>query len=90
MIIRIHRRGIDSNEAVGEALGRPASSEEVLSDHTMVAYWPGLDAYTLHDEQRLWTSVDWAEHLDDPLWQHPFAASPQGDRRAIWHASATK
>lgn len=88
MIIRIHERGIDPNEAVAEALGRPVSTEEGLTDHTVVAHWPGLDAYTLDDEQRIWTSADWAEHLDDPIWQHPFASSPQGDRRAIWHTSA--
>ncbi|MBA2950258.1 hypothetical protein [Streptomyces himalayensis] len=88
MIIRIHERGTDPNEAVAEALGRPVSTKEGLTDHTVVAHWPGLDAYTLDDEERIWTSADWAEHLDDPIWQHPFAASPQGDRRAIWHASA--
>lgn len=88
MIIRIHERGIDPNEAVAEALGRPVSTQEGLTDHTVVAHWPGLDAYLLDDEERVWTSADWAEHLDDPLWQHPFAASPQDDRRAIWHASA--
>lgn len=88
MIIRIHERGIDPNEAVAEALGQPVSTEEGLTDHTVVAHWPGLDAYTLDDEQRIWTSADWAEHLDDPIWQHPFASSPQGDRRAIWHTSA--
>ncbi|MFJ9085763.1 hypothetical protein ACIRL3_25410 [Streptomyces sp. NPDC102384] len=89
MIIRIHERGIDANEAVAEALGRPVSTQEGLTtEHTVVAHWPGLDAYTLDDEERTWTSADWAEHLDDPNWQHAFAASEQGDRRAIWHASA--
>lgn len=87
MIIRIHARGIDPNEAVAEALSRPVSVHEGLTDHTVVAHWPGLDAFTLDDEERIWTSADWAEHLDDPIWQHPFAASPQGDRRAIWHAN---
>ncbi|MFD7017499.1 hypothetical protein [Streptomyces sp. NPDC059928] len=87
MIIRIHERGTDPNEAVAEALGRPVSTREGLTDHTVVAHWPGLDHYTLDGEQRTWTSADWAEHLDDPIWQHPFAASGHGDRRAIWHAS---
>ncbi|MFC7908264.1 hypothetical protein [Streptomyces nigra] len=87
MIIRIHERGIDPNEGVADALGRPVSTREGLTDHTVLAHWPGLDHYTLDDEQRIWTSADWAEHLDDPIWQHPFAASPQGDHRAIWHVS---
>ncbi|MFE7889296.1 hypothetical protein [Streptomyces sp. NPDC057412] len=87
MIIRIHERGIDPNEGVAEALGRPVSTREGLTDDTVLAHWPGLDHYALDDEQRIWTSADWAEHLDDPIWQHPFAASPHGDRRAIWHVS---
>ncbi|MBC9719200.1 hypothetical protein H9Y04_42485 [Streptomyces sp. TRM66268-LWL] len=87
MIISIHERGIDPNEAVAEALGRPISTQEGLTDHTVVAHWPGLDAYLLDEQERVWTSADWAEHLDDPLWQHSFVAGPQGDRHAIWHAS---
>ncbi|MFB7532457.1 relaxase/mobilization nuclease [Streptomyces sp. NPDC056178] len=51
----------------------------------MVAYWPGLDYYTLNNEQKIWTSATWAEHLDDPNWQYPFAAGEQDDRCAIWH-----
>ncbi|MFI2204620.1 hypothetical protein ACH47Z_28310 [Streptomyces sp. NPDC020192] len=86
MIIRIHRRDISPNEPLTEALGRPVSDHEGLTEHTVVAHWPGLDYYTLDDEQKTWTSAEWAEHLDDPNWQHPFAASEQGDRRAIWHA----
>ncbi|MFB6987947.1 relaxase/mobilization nuclease [Streptomyces sp. NPDC056178] len=87
MIPRLHSRGISSAEALAEALGRPVSDEEGLTtDHTVVAYWPGLDHYTLDDEQKIWTSATWAEHLDDPNWQHPFAASEQDDRCAIWHA----
>ncbi|MFI7873516.1 hypothetical protein [Streptomyces salinarius] len=51
----------------------------------MVAHWPGLDYYTPDDEQRIWTSVEWAEHLEDPYLEHPFAASPDDDRHAILH-----
>lgn len=51
----------------------------------MVAHWPGLDYYTPDDEQRTWTSVEWAEHLEDPYLEHPFAASPDDDRHAILH-----
>ncbi|AVH55684.1 MULTISPECIES: hypothetical protein [Streptomyces] len=86
MIIRIHPRDISPNEPLTEALGRPVSDQEGLTDQTVVAHWPGLDYYTLDDEQKTWTSAEWAEHLDDPNWQHPFVASPQNDRRAIWHA----
>ncbi|NEB09777.1 hypothetical protein G3I32_13040 [Streptomyces coelicoflavus] len=88
MIIRIHERGIDPNDAVAEALGRPVSRQEGLTDHTVVAHWPGLDAYFLDDGDRVWTSADWAQHLNIPSWQHRHAADEQGDRRAIWHASA--
>ncbi|MER5443204.1 hypothetical protein [Streptomyces sp. NPDC002790] len=88
MIIRIHPRGIDPNEALAEALGRPVSRQEGLTDHTVVAHWPGLDAYFLDDEDRIWASTEWAQHLNHPSWQHRHAASPQGDYRAIWHASA--
>ncbi|MFJ8978766.1 hypothetical protein [Streptomyces sp. NPDC102282] len=86
MIIRINPRDLSPNEPLAEALGRPLSGQEGLTDHTVVAHWPGLDYYTPFDEQQIWTSAEWAEHLDYPTWQHPLAASPNGDRRAIWHA----
>ncbi|MFD9841046.1 hypothetical protein [[Kitasatospora] papulosa] len=86
MIIRINPRDLSPNEPLAEALGRPVSGQEGLTDHTVVARWPGLDYYTPFDEQQIWTSAEWAEYLADPTWQHPFAASPNGDRRAIWHA----
>ncbi|MFB7270785.1 relaxase/mobilization nuclease [Streptomyces sp. NPDC056244] len=86
MIPYVHSEGIDSAEALAEALGRPVSDQEELTGHTLVAYWPGLDHYTLDDEQETWTSAQWAEHLDDPNWENPFAASPQDGREAIFHA----
>ncbi|MEV3950088.1 hypothetical protein AB0K57_20890 [Streptomyces halstedii] len=86
MIIRINSRTLNTSEPLAEALGRPVSSQEGLTDHTVVAHWPGLDYYTPFDEQQIWTSTKWAEHLDDPTWQHPFPADPKGDHRAIWHA----
>ncbi|MFD9817492.1 hypothetical protein [Streptomyces violascens] len=85
MIIRIHPRDTMPSGPLGEALGRPVSEQESLTEHTVIAHWPGLDSYTLDDEQKTWTSTKWAEHLDDPSRHHPFAASPQDDRRAIWH-----
>lgn len=86
MIIRVNPRDLSPTEPLAEALGRPVSGQEGLTDHTVVAHWPGLDYYTPFDEQQIWTSVEWAEHLDDPTWEHPFIASPDGDRRTIWHA----
>ncbi|MFF5491318.1 relaxase/mobilization nuclease [Streptomyces virginiae] len=86
MIPTLHGRGVSADEALSEALGRPVSDEEGLTtEGTVVAHWSLLDYYT--EESRIWTSVEWAQHLDDPNWQHPFAASPQGDRRAVLHLS---
>ncbi|MEV5506554.1 relaxase/mobilization nuclease [Streptomyces orinoci] len=56
-----------------------------LPEHAVIAYWPGLDSYTLDDEQATWTATQWAEHLEEPLLENPFATSPRGDRRAIFH-----
>ncbi|MFD3907488.1 hypothetical protein HXS80_06175 [Streptomyces sp. CB04723] len=86
MIIRINPRALNTSEPLAEALGRPVSSQEGLTDHTVVAHWAGLDYYTPFDEQQIWTSTEWAKHLDDPAWQHPFPADPKGGHRAIWHA----
>ncbi|WP_447041840.1 relaxase/mobilization nuclease [Streptomyces sp. DSM 118878] len=78
---RIH----SPREPLDEALGRPDSLKEGLTEYTVVAHWPGLDSYTPDGERRTWTSKDWAEHLEDPYLEHPFAASPDDDRRAILH-----
>ncbi|MFE5934215.1 relaxase/mobilization nuclease [Streptomyces sp. NPDC056470] len=86
MIPRFNKRGLYAAEHLSAALGRPVSDREGLTEHTVVAHWPGLDLYTLNDEQKIWTSAEWAEHLDDPTLEAPFAASPQGDRRSIFHA----
>lgn len=86
MIIRIHPRSTRTGEPLGEALGRPVSNREGLTEHTVIAHWPGLDSCTFDGEEKTWTSVEWAQYLDDPSWQYPFAASLQDDRRAIWHA----
>ncbi|MGW0710490.1 relaxase/mobilization nuclease [Streptomyces sp. NPDC002643] len=85
MIPRVNERSIAAQYPLSKALGRALSAQEGLTEHTVVAYWPGLDVCTLDDEQEIWTSAQWAEHLDDPLMEHPFAAGPQGDRRAIFH-----
>ncbi|MDG9724225.1 relaxase/mobilization nuclease [Streptomyces sp. DH41] len=85
MIPRLHPRAHSPREPLAEALGRPLSPNEGLTEYTVVAHWPGLDYYTPDDEQRTWTSVEWAEHLEDPYLEHPFAASPDDDRHAILH-----
>ncbi|MFJ1551377.1 relaxase/mobilization nuclease [Streptomyces sp. NPDC088246] len=85
MIPRLHQRAHTPYGPLAEALGRPVSPDEGLTDYTIVAHWPGLDYYTLDDEQKIWTSAQWAEHLEDPYMEHPFAASPDDDRHAIFH-----
>ncbi|MFC7841593.1 relaxase/mobilization nuclease [Streptomyces sp. NPDC057382] len=85
MIPRLHERTHRPHDPLEEALGRPVSPNEGLTEHTIVAHWPGLDYFTLDDEQRIWTSVQWAEHLEAPYLEQPFAASLDDDRRAILH-----
>ena len=85
MIPRLHERTHTPHDPLAEALGRPVSPNEGLTEYTVVAHWPGLDYFTLDDEQKTWTSVQWAEHLEDPYLEHPFAASPGNDRRTILH-----
>ncbi|MFR9792625.1 relaxase/mobilization nuclease [Streptomyces sp. MB22_4] len=85
MIPRLHARTHSPRDPLAEALGRPLSPNEGLTEYTIVAHWPDLDYYTPNDEQRAWTSVQWAEHLEDPYLEHPFTASADDDRRAILH-----
>ncbi|MEU3934475.1 relaxase/mobilization nuclease [Streptomyces sp. NPDC029044] len=85
MIPRLHERTHRPHDPLEEALGRPVSPNEGLTEHTIIAHSPGLDYFTLDNEQRIWTSVQWAEHLEEPYLEHPFAASPDDDRRAILH-----
>ncbi|MFJ6898135.1 relaxase/mobilization nuclease [Streptomyces hokutonensis] len=85
MIPRVNERTISANDPLSEALGRAVMPEEGLTEHTVVAYWPALDFYTLDDEQTTWSAAHWADHLEDPIFENPFAASPRGDRHAIAH-----
>ncbi|CAL9583501.1 hypothetical protein SUDANB106_05094 [Streptomyces sp. enrichment culture] len=57
MIPRVHERAHTPHGPLGQALGRPVSPQEGLTEHTVVAHWPGLDFYTLNDEQATWTSA---------------------------------
>ncbi|MEU7162325.1 hypothetical protein [Streptomyces chrestomyceticus] len=88
MISRVNERTHTPFDPLSEALGRAVPIEGGLAEQAVVAYWPGLDSYLLDDEQATWTATQWAEHLEDPLLEHPFAASPHGDRRAIFHLEA--
>ncbi|MFE0380176.1 relaxase/mobilization nuclease [Streptomyces inhibens] len=88
MIPRINERTHTPRDPLSEALGYAVPFVGGLTEHAVVAYWPGLDSYILDDEQATWTAKQWAEHLEDPLLEHPFAASPQDDRRAIFHLDA--
>ncbi|MGW5120264.1 relaxase/mobilization nuclease [Streptomyces noursei] len=85
MIPRINERTFVAQSPLGAALGHSVSTQEELTDRTVVAYWPGLDFSAREGEQAVWTSAQWAEHLNDPLLEHPFTAGAQGDRRAIAH-----
>ncbi|MFD3580877.1 relaxase/mobilization nuclease [Streptomyces sp. NPDC058683] len=85
MIARLHERTHMPHDSLAEALGRPVSPNEGLTEYTVVAHWPGLDSFAPDDEQKIWTAAQWAEHLYDPYLEHQFAASPDDDRRAILH-----
>ncbi|MFC9856250.1 MULTISPECIES: relaxase/mobilization nuclease [unclassified Streptomyces] len=85
MTPRLHERAHRPHDSLEEALGRPVSPTEGLTEYMVVAHWPGLDYFTLDDEEKIWSSVEWAAHLEDPYLEHPFAASPDDDRRAILH-----
>lgn len=86
MIPRVHAREMAAQDPIGAALGRPVSHTEGLTtDETIVAHWSQLDSFTMDAWEAIWTSVQWAEHLNAPLTEHPSVTSPQGDRRAILH-----
>lgn len=85
MIPRIHQRTHTAVEPLTQALGRPVSVGDGLTEDTVVAHWPSLDDYTEDGEQRTWSALQWAEHLEDPYMEHAFAASRYGDRHAIFH-----
>ncbi|WP_432141058.1 relaxase/mobilization nuclease [Streptomyces sp. bgisy084] len=88
MITRVNDRSHTPHGPLSGALGYAVPIVGVLTEHAVVAYWPGLDSYLLDNEQATWTAKQWAEHLEDPLLEHPFTASPKGDRRAIFHLDA--
>lgn len=51
-----------------------------------MAHWNRLDYHT-EGEQEGWTSVGWAEHLDDPALEFPFTADARGNREPVFHLS---
>lgn len=86
MIPTVHEPSMSSVDGLAEALGRPVSDREGLTtEGTIVAHWRYLDYFT--DEDRTWTSAEWAQHLDDPRRLHPFPATYRGDPLVIFHAS---
>ncbi|MFJ6752165.1 relaxase/mobilization nuclease [Streptomyces sp. NPDC091266] len=93
MIVQVNERTNDPFDTLSEVLGRPVplhgglpeNDRGGLSENDVVAYWPALGSYTQDDEQETWTAAQWAQHLEDPLSDAPYATSPQGDRRAIFH-----
>ncbi|MER6500149.1 relaxase/mobilization nuclease [Streptomyces sp. NPDC001455] len=85
MTPRLNKPTHAPRDPLAEALGRPVSPDEGLTEHTVVAYWPGLNHYTVGDEQKVWRSAQWAEHLEGPYLEHAFTACPNDDRRAILH-----
>ncbi|MFI7406545.1 hypothetical protein ACIBW9_39800 [Streptomyces sp. NPDC049541] len=52
MIPRLHARTHSPRDPLAEALGRPLSPNEGLTEYTIVAHWPDLNYYTPNDEQR--------------------------------------
>lgn len=86
MIPTVHEPSTSCVDGLAEALGRPVSGQEGLTtEGTIVAHWHYLDYFT--DEDRIWTSAEWAQHIDDPHRQHPFPATYRGDPRVIFHVS---
>ncbi|WP_075692551.1 relaxase/mobilization nuclease, partial [Streptomyces acidiscabies] len=85
MIPRLHKRDNTPHGPLFEALGPLFSPAEALGERVLVAHWAGLDDYTLHGERKTWSADRWADHLEEPLLENPFAASQDDDRRAILH-----
>ncbi|WP_266506821.1 relaxase/mobilization nuclease [Streptomyces uncialis] len=80
------RRSLLAADALEEALGRPVVETEGRTSHTVLAHWNRLDYHT-EGEQEGWTSVGWAEHLDDPTLEFPFTADARGNREPVFHLS---
>ncbi|MFE5298118.1 relaxase/mobilization nuclease [Streptomyces sp. NPDC056632] len=79
----MHARADDAGPVLSEALGRSLSVKERFTGATLVAWWPGLEAYA-GPEPSYWTTPEWAEHLDEPLLGRPGAENAEEDRRAIF------
>ncbi|MEW1699037.1 relaxase/mobilization nuclease [Streptomyces sp. NPDC093249] len=85
MIIHIHRRAADAGPVLADALGEPLTFDNALATGTIVAHVPGLGAFPDDHDPASWTAADWAEHVNGPLIEHPFAVSPDQERRAVVH-----
>ncbi|MEU5162292.1 hypothetical protein AB0G74_22175 [Streptomyces sp. NPDC020875] len=86
MIACLWGRSLSAYLPVEEALGRAASDSGSVHE-SVVAYWDRLGDYT-QGEERLWTSVDWINHLDDPTFEWPFASDEKGVREPVFHLTA--
>ncbi|MFF0448020.1 hypothetical protein ACFYT4_16695 [Streptomyces sp. NPDC004609] len=80
-------RTLHAGEPLEDALGHPIAPEDERVLRSVVAHWDGLGSYTL-GEHRHWTAAQWAEHLDDPTLEHPFAADEHGIRSPLLHLTA--
>ncbi|MFI6289331.1 hypothetical protein ACIBCM_32080 [Streptomyces sp. NPDC051018] len=80
-------RTLHAGEPLEDALGHPIAPEDERALRSVVAHWDGLGSYTL-GEHRHWTAAQWAEHLDDPTLEHPFAADEHGIRSPLLHLTA--
>ncbi|MFI1890223.1 hypothetical protein [Streptomyces jumonjinensis] len=65
-----------------EAFGDRAREDGPIT-RSIVAHWDRLGFYTGGEHER-WTAAQWAEFLDDPTHEWPFAADERGAREPIF------
>ncbi|MFJ9621735.1 relaxase/mobilization nuclease [Streptomyces sp. NPDC101181] len=85
MIPHVNERAHSPSVPLSEALGRSVPIGGGAVEHTVVAHWSGRDSCAPDEAPKSWTAAQWSQHLEKPLLQHPFAASPTNDRRAVFH-----
>ncbi|RZU14378.1 hypothetical protein EV567_4407 [Streptomyces sp. BK239] len=92
MIPRLHERTHRPHDPLEEALGRPVSANEGLTDHTIVAHWPGLDYFTLDDEQRPGRPSSGQSTSKTPTWstRSPPAPTTTGGRSSTSTSAFTR
>ncbi|WP_327417544.1 hypothetical protein [Streptomyces sp. NBC_01233] len=86
MIPLVRPRLFHVEDVFEDALGRPVLHADDLTAFTVVAHGPALTQRpVLEENARMWSAEEWVEHLEEPFHEHPFAASPGGDRHAVLH-----